>query len=974
MQPELILNPDQLVTVDDASPTVSVLWDRAAQQAVIETRVGPTVASRAYGLVHTAMFDAWAAYDETAIATQLGDDLQRPKAENTNANKAEAMSFAAYQVLSELFPEQTAIFDDVMVELGFDLVNTSTDTTTPAGIGNFSAEVLMNFRQEDGANQANDYVDTTSYAPVNTPDNIRAIDRWTPERVPINSPDAALQEFLTPQWGMVEAFSFDSPDPLRPEAPQPFLSVDDASTDLEAGTITLADGSVLGISLDLVGSIINPEFIAQAETVIDFSANLNDEQKLIAEFWEDGGGTSFPPGTWMTFGQFVSARDDNSLDEDVQLFFTLGNAVFDAGIATWEAKVFYDYVRPVRAVRSLGELGLIGEFDADLGGFAIEAWAGPEQGTQTILATDFTTYQTPGSDPSPPFAEYTSGHSAFSAAGATVLELLSGSDAFGAGVTFAAGESRFEPGFTPQSEVTLAWETFAGAADEAGLSRLYGGIHFTEGDINGRTLGQEVGASVFETAQFFINGGQEQTFFVGNRTSDEFVGSEFDEAIHGRGGNDLIAGELGDDVIFGGDGEDILRGDQNLRQSGNIAGGDDVIFGGTGNDRIGGKAGNDTLFGEAGNDQIWGDGGSDVLRGGLGDDILTGDDFSGGQGSDTFVLALGEGTDTIVDFVVGEDFIGLADGLTFDKLSLVQEGQNTLVEADQEVLAVLNNVTSDVLSAAADIAFVAIEDEPSSVELEPETEQVLGAATNDVFDAADPRDDFDGDRDTVFAGAGDDLVDASQATSSFMTSVTSTAGRNRIYGGLGADELLAGNHDLLFGGEGNDTLDASFGTGRNFLYGNDGNDELFGGESDLLFGGEGNDILDSSFGSGNNQLEGQGGEDILFAGEGDRLFGDDGDDTFFITDGGENVLTGGVGADTFWIATGELVTSPNTISDFTLNEDLIGLGGSGATSASDLEFRQIGADTVISLFGFELAILQSIQANILETSSAFVFA
>jgi hypothetical protein len=194
------------------------------------------------------------------------------------------------------------------------------------------------------------------------------------------------------------------------------------------------------------------------------------------------------------------------VDEDAELFFALGNAVFDAGITTWESKTVYDYVRPVRAIRDLGELGLIGEFDASLGGYAIDAWT-PNGSTQTILATDFLTYQTPGSDPSPPFAEYTSGHSGFSAAAATILELFTGSEQFGGSVTFEPGESRFEPGMTPTEPVTLAWETFGEAADEAGLSRLYGGIHFTEGDLNGRQLGDEVALSVWDRVQFFVNGG-----------------------------------------------------------------------------------------------------------------------------------------------------------------------------------------------------------------------------------------------------------------------------------------------------------------------------------------------------------------------------------------------------------------------------------------------------------------------------------
>lgn len=512
---ELILNSDtQLVTVEDASPTISVLWDRAVQQAVINTAPGPTIASRAYSMVHTAIFDAWAAYDLTAMGTQLGDDLQRPESEVTEENKQEAISYAAYRVLEDLFPSEIDIFDDLMADLGFDSENQSTDTTTAAGIGNVSAQALLDFRRNDGSNQLGDdpngdgtpYSYTTNYQPVNNTDDTINIELWTPEFVPIGEPTGSVQQFLTPQWGEVIPFALDSGAQFRPVAPGPFL-LTEGEVDLVAETITLEDGSVLDIEPSLIGTVINPEFISQAEELIEVSANLTDEQKLIAEFWEDGGGTSFPPGTWMSFGQFVSARDDHSLDDDVKLFFTLGNAVFDAGVATWEAKVFYDYARPVRAIRELGELGLIGEFNEDLGGFAIEAWQ-PNAGTQTIVATDFLTYQTPGSDPSPPFAEYTSGHSAFSAAGAEVLRLFTGSDDFGAAVTFAPGESRFEPGITPTEELTLEWDTFSEAADEAGISRIYGGIHFEDGDLNSRSLGTEVGNAVFEQAQFFINGGE----------------------------------------------------------------------------------------------------------------------------------------------------------------------------------------------------------------------------------------------------------------------------------------------------------------------------------------------------------------------------------------------------------------------------------------------------------------------------------
>lgn len=178
--------------------------------------------------------------------------------------------------------------------------------------------------------------------------------------------------------------------------------------------------------------------------------------------------------------------------------------------------------------------------------------------------------------------------------------------------------------------------------------------------------------------------------FLGGEGDDAITGDVGDDTMLGLDGSDLLAGGLGSDEIFGSDGDDVLRGDLNQRNSQVGIGNDDLIRGGAGNDRIGGKGGNDLLFGESGDDLIWGDDGDDILRGGVGNDTLTGDDFSGGQGSDTFVLALGEGTDTIVDFEVGTDFIGLADGLAFGELSF----SSNLILAGSETLAELNVAAS----------------------------------------------------------------------------------------------------------------------------------------------------------------------------------------------------------------------------------------------------------------------------------------
>ncbi|MBE9064303.1 DVUA0089 family protein [cf. Phormidesmis sp. LEGE 11477] len=192
---------------------------------------------------------------------------------------------------------------------------------------------------------------------------------------------------------------------------------------------------------------------------------------------------------------------------------------------------------------------------------------------------------------------------------------------------------------------------------------------------------------------------------VGTDAGETLVGDDADNSIDGLGGADAIAGGLGNDLILGGDGNDVLRGDlNNRRPQDNIAGGDDIIFGGEGSDRIGGKAGNDILSGNAGDDLIWGDDGDDIIMGGLGNDTLVGDNFSNGSGSDLFVFGNGDGTDTILDFEVGIDRIGLVEGeLMFADLTITQDGNNALlgVTSSGETLAILNGVQASALTQSS---------------------------------------------------------------------------------------------------------------------------------------------------------------------------------------------------------------------------------------------------------------------------------
>jgi hypothetical protein len=214
---------------------------------------------------------------------------------------------------------------------------------------------------------------------------------------------------------------------------------------------------------------------------------------MIAEYWADGPQSELPPGHWSLFAQFVSRRDKHGADErgidrDVKLFFALTNAIFDAGICAWDNKCEFNSVRPITAIRYLFR------------GQTVRAWAGPHQGARRIDGATWSPYQPP-TFPTPPFPEYSSGHSNFSAAGAEILKLFTENDHFGDSVTFPAGSSKVEPGLVPATDLTLSWATFSDAADEAGMSRRYGGIHFEQGDLDGRSTGRMAARIAWKKAE-----------------------------------------------------------------------------------------------------------------------------------------------------------------------------------------------------------------------------------------------------------------------------------------------------------------------------------------------------------------------------------------------------------------------------------------------------------------------------------------
>jgi hypothetical protein len=457
---------------------VLLTWNSAALRAVRDAKIGAPIAARTLAVVDTCMYDAWAAYDEHAVGTQMAGALRRPASERTHANKEKAISYAAYRALVDVLPVDTnSVYRPLMRQLGYDPDDGSTDIETPEGIGNVACAAVLEFRHHDKSNQLGDladgpYSDWSGYRPVNPPGTVPARssftkplnpEHWQPLTYTDSTGSLVLQMFAGAQWCYVTPFALTKGDEFRfAVEPGPFK----------------------------YGS---PEYQQQAEELIALSATLTDREKMIVEYWSDGPGTEQPPGHWLRFAQFISERDHHTLDDNVKMFFVLSNAMFDASIAAWDAKREYDSVRPVTAIPLLFR------------GKKIRAWGGPGKGTVEMDGAQWIPYQ-PATFPTPPFPEYVSGHSTYSAAAARILQLWKGSDQFGDSVTLAAGSSKIEPGTTPSKPVVLQWNTFTDAAIEAGMSRRYGGIHFRAADLAGQRLGRLVGEKAWKKASNYFNG------------------------------------------------------------------------------------------------------------------------------------------------------------------------------------------------------------------------------------------------------------------------------------------------------------------------------------------------------------------------------------------------------------------------------------------------------------------------------------
>ena len=494
-----------------ASDNAVLKWDEELLQTIRKypAQTGPTITSRALGVLHTATYDAWAAYDATAVPTMKNVNNRQAAGDRTPENKTKAISWAAYRVLRDLFP--TTQFPNIDTDINYDaqmveLFGTAwaSDTSPAKAIGENAAAAVIAYRHRDRANQLADepgtpippdgsqpkpYADYTGYQATRAWNAPTDPMRWQPlctltaaaaaaGNVPPPTsttncvgPNYAVQSPTTPQWKNIESFALTAPNQFMPPGPPKLAN----------------------------GTQYDPKDI---ETALADTSNLTDAKKVTAEYWADGPKSEFPPGHWAVIAGALSRKNGNSIDTDAKMFFVLGNAVLDAGISAWAAKFkidpndptkTWDFWRPITAIRH------------HYRGKMINSWKGPYKGYGLVPAEQWLPYQALNVI-TPPFPEYTSGHSTFSGAARVAIIAFTGTDNFRAQVTIPKGTSLFESGAVPAQDVTLSWKNLLDASEQAGMSRRYGGIHFYSGDKHGRANGASVGYWVYDKATKYFSG------------------------------------------------------------------------------------------------------------------------------------------------------------------------------------------------------------------------------------------------------------------------------------------------------------------------------------------------------------------------------------------------------------------------------------------------------------------------------------
>ena len=435
--------------------------------------------------ITSSWFDAIAPYGISSVG--IHSDLGRIDPGPNDSKRNIAIMYASHKVLNSLMPQFSDDWDEMLRSVGLDPKDISTDLNFPQGVGNVAGVSIVNARVLDGMNQLGTdcneffpkpYADCTGYKPVNNAEELRDPARWQPDILTSGNGIFFSQQFVVPQFGRTQPFSYVSPTEIAPKPKKSY-------------------------AINPVGKPL-PSYINQAEEVLTAQVNLTDEQKLLAEFYDN----KIISLGYSTLA--ASLHHGLSLEQFVQLDFLVNVAAYDTGITVWENKRKYDAVRPFSAI------GYI------YGDEMITAWGGPGKGTlNNVMASEWRPYLQSANHP-----EYPSASASFCRAHATsTLRYLN--EYIGKNYDVAndlsfwvpnflppqfevldkqVGSSIIEPGWTPQSQTVLGWNTWDDFSDDCGISRLWAGVHFYDSIPAGQAIGASIGSNAYEWLKTYIDG------------------------------------------------------------------------------------------------------------------------------------------------------------------------------------------------------------------------------------------------------------------------------------------------------------------------------------------------------------------------------------------------------------------------------------------------------------------------------------
>ncbi len=424
-------------------------------EAVTKHGGDPSILIRYTTLIVNSWFDAVAPYHPTALAVYSQQARQAVYDPSDNTLLNVALTAASKVVLDACFPTYADRWEN-MLRTVVDAAG-ERDVTAALAVGTTAGRAVWTGRLRDGMNQdgteggrkvnvlpCSDY---TGYAPVNTPYELADPSRWQPALERVGTGKYSAQVFVTPQYGKVKPYT----DLWSLDLPLPAPGKSDVHN--------------------------REEYRQQADEVLERSRQLTDQQKMLAEFFENKL-FSLPVSTVV-----AAQQKQLHLMDFVHLFFTQEVAIFDAGIWVWAKKRQFDAVRPFTAIAYL------------YGSREVDAWAGPGMGTGRIPADNWTSYLPVADHP-----EYPSASACLCVAHATAVKERVDDPRLGWTVDFAAGSSFVEPGLVPSENFRYTFETWDQFAEICGMTRLWAGVHFSDSVVNVKvpctTIGQAAVAYV----------------------------------------------------------------------------------------------------------------------------------------------------------------------------------------------------------------------------------------------------------------------------------------------------------------------------------------------------------------------------------------------------------------------------------------------------------------------------------------------